>query len=219
MKIQKHKTFTTIPKRILEDTSISLRAKGYYACMMSGIDVEDNESFEELKEKGYIELKKNEYVLLISPTTKTNKVESTIREEVNDEDLPFSAEPSKRLKQSKKKKKPLPEVIKECVYSFTPDENERTQLMRYFNLRLYPSEDSKFSEYRLKSKSQIISILNTLNDCPTRIESIIQSIDKEWFKFYPYHKDNYRKNSRDNTMSSSLSEEELLSIKSQKETF
>lgn len=208
MRVQTQTSYTTIPKKALLDTSLSLRAKGFYACMMSGIDVEDENAFKELLENGYIELKKNEYVLLISPIIKKEKVEDV-------SDMPFYTEPSKKLKT---KKKPLPQVITECVNAFTTDENERTQLMRYFNLRLNPPEDSKFYGNRLKGKQQVINALNSLNDCPTRIESIIQSIDKGWMKFYPYHKNNYIK-SRDNTVSSSFTEEELLNIKSTKETF
>ena len=209
MRVQTQISYTTIPKKALLDTSLSLRAKGFYACMMSGIEVEDENAFNELFENGYIELKKNEYVLLISPITKKEKVEDV-------SDMPFYTEPSKKLK--KKKSKTLPEIITECVNAYTTDDGERKQLMRYFNLRLNPPETSKFYDHKLTGKQHVLNILKSLDSCPTKIESIIQSIDKEWGMFYPYHKNNYQK-SRDNTVSSSFTEEELLNIKSTKETF
>lgn len=211
MRVQTQISYTTIPKKALLDTSLSLRAKGFYACMMSGIEVEDENAFNELFENGYIELKKNEYVLLISPITKKEKVEDV-------SDMPFYTEPSKKLKTKKKKSKALPEIITECVNAYTTDDGERKQLMRYFNLRLNPPETSKFYNHKLIGKQHIQNILRSLDSCPTKIESIIQSIDKEWSMFYPYHKDNYKK-SRDNTVSSSFTEEELMNIKSTKETF
>ena len=211
MRVQTQISYTTIPKKALLDTSLSLRAKGFYACMMSGIEVEDENAFNELFENGYIELKKNEYVLLISPIAKKEKVEDV-------SDMPFYTEPSKKLTTKKKKSKALPEIITECVNAYTTDDGERKQLMRYFNLRLNPPETSKFYNHKLIGKQHIQNILRSLDSCPTKIESIIQSIDKEWSMFYPYHKDNYKK-SRDNTVSSSFTEEELMSIKSTKETF
>lgn len=211
MRVQTQISYTTIPKKALLDTSLSLRAKGFYACMMSGIEVEDENAFNELFENGYIELKKNEYVLLISPIAKKEKVEDV-------SDMPFYTEPSKKLKTKKKKSKALPEIITECVNAYTTDDGERKQLMRYFNLRLNPPETSKFYNHKLIGKQHIQNILRSLDSCPTKIESIIQSIDKEWGMFYPYHKDNYKK-SRDNTASSSFTEEELMSIRDNKETF
>ena len=211
MRVQTQISYTTIPKKALLDTSLSLRAKGFYACMMSGIEVEDENAFNELFENGYIELKKNEYVLLISPIAKKEKVEDV-------SDMPFYTEPSKKLKTKKKKSKALPEIITECVNAYTTDDGERKQLMRYFNLRLNPPETSKFYNHKLIGKQHIQNILRSLDSCPTKIESIIQSIDKEWGMFYPYHKDNYKK-SRDNTVSSSFTEEELMSIRDNKETF
>ena len=209
MRVQTQTSYTTIPKKALLDTSLSLRAKGFYACMMSGIDVEDENAFNELLENGYIELKKNEYVLLINPIK--HKDSSTL-----ETDIPFIQEPSKKLK--KKKTKALPEIITECVNAYTTDDGERNQLMRYFNLRLNPPEISKFYGHKLTGKQHVLNILKSLDSCPTKIESIIQSIDKEWGMFYPYHKNNYIK-SRDNTVSSSFTEEELLSIRDNKETF
>lgn len=209
MRVQTQISYTTIPKKALLDTSLSLRAKGFYACMMSGIEVEDENAFNELFENGYIELKKNEYVLLINPVK--HKDSGTV-----ESDNPFIQEPSKKLK--KKKSKTLPEIITECVNAYTTDDGERKQLMRYFNLRLNPPETSKFYNHKLIGKQHIQNILRSLDSCPTKIESIIQSIDKEWGMFYPYHKDNYKK-SRDNTVSSSFTEEELMSIRDNKETF
>jgi len=94
MRVQTQISYTTIPKKALLDTSLSLRAKGFYACMMSGIDVEDENAFNELLENGYIELKKNEYVLLINPIKHKDSG-------VVESDNPFIQEPSKKLKKKK----------------------------------------------------------------------------------------------------------------------
>ena len=209
MRIQRQNVYTAIPKKALADENLSLQAKGYYACLMSDIGVEDENSFNELLENGYIELRNNEYVLLVTP--KTRKSKDTV-----DVDNPFIVEPSKKLKT--KKKKPLPDIILDCVNEYTKDDGERKQLMRYFNLRLNPPETSKFYEHKLIGKQHVLNILKSLDSCPTKIESIIQSIDKEWSMFYPYHSNNYKK-SRDNISSSSYSKEELLDITSNKETF
>lgn len=209
MKIQKHKTFITIPKRILKDTSISLRAKGYYVCMMSEINVEDEESFKELLEHGYIRITRGgDYMLLITPISQA--------EEVNEEEFPFLEEPKKTLAKPKKNKN-LFDTMLDMVREVASNEDERKLLVDYFSLRLNPKTGSKF--HKIASAYQIRLALDSLGDCQDNVlGSIQQSIDRQWAKFYPYRATRAF-TSRDNISSSSFTKEELEDIKSTKETF
>lgn len=209
MKIQKHREYTTLPKRIFEDNTISLQAKGYYACMMSGINVEDEESFNELLSHGYIKYTRGDYTLLVTPITKI--------EEVKEEEFPFLEEPKKTLVENKPRNKMnLYETMVELVKETTPYEEERKLLVEYFKLRFHPKLGSKFS--KISSAYQVRLVLDSLKDCTDNmIGSIQQSIDKQWAKFYPCKK--VMPTSRDNISSSSFTKEELEDIKSTKETF
>lgn len=209
MKIQKHREYTTLPKRIFEDSTISLQAKGYYACMMSGINVEDDESFNELLSHGYIKYTRGDYTLLVTPITKI--------EEVKEEEFPFMEEPKKTLVEKKQAgKKNLYELMEELVKETTQFEEERKLLVEYFKLRFHPKPGSRFS--KISSVYQIRLVLDSLKDCQDNIVgSIQQSIDKQWAKFYPCKK--VMPTSRDNISSSSFTKEELEDIKSTKETF
>lgn len=176
--------------------------------MMSEINVEDEESFKELLEHGYIRITRGgDYMLLITPISQA--------EEVNEEEFPFLEEPKKTLTKPKKNKN-LFDTMLDMVREVASNEDERKLLVDYFSLRLNPKTGSKF--HKITSAYQIRLALDSLDDCQDNVlGSIQQSIDRQWAKFYPYRARTFT--SRDNISSSSFTKEELEDIKSTKETF
>ncbi len=181
LKPQSQQQFITLPKHAIVDENLTLAEKGLYVVLFSNtgkfnytLTDEEEVAFKGLIQKGYVTTggKSVDYQILRIPTKTVDNDEPTLKKkELNLFDTEYSNVKVKYIK-----------IIEDRI----SDIALREKLKQYYNIRF--SKQGKFASDR--SNSQRITITKTLDaleKIPTnsRLDSVQQAIEKEWFSFYP----------------------------------
>ena len=225
--IPTHRGFTTIPSTILDDNRISMGAKGLYIQMFysnkvinSLEDVADDLTtstkeeiqswFTELANIGYLVVKKDRCDLVIK-TQGEKTVAKKLDEDAIKEFAEKKVEPEKTLNAYEK--------MVGLVTSYGQSEPVTQMLITYFerwlNKRGRFVDADDLHGYVVRAKiGELISFHLSDEDMITCIQ---QSIDREWFKFVPPEKKEFKAFDKSEITSGSYTEEDIRKIKERAE--
>lgn len=169
-KLPKTILYTTIPKNFLEDTNLSVTAKGLLASLYHTGDItflkEDKDYLrpyvKELIANGYCKVVDNDIHILLKPKTRMIKESDS-----------FDME--------KPKRQTLYDFMLELIQDF--NEEEKEMFIRYFNIRVKAPKGTRFENKPLH-KFELISLVDSLKLMKgNKVIIIKNSIDKQYFKF------------------------------------
>jgi len=186
--VEAQRTFMHLPLEIPRNTNLSLEAKGMYSILCS-FDKSFVSSFEEMSDF-------------------TSSDIETIRESLNElykagyinvtekkgmKEYKLLKHSKKCVKQAKPKKPSRIDLINIEINNYTDDVALKEALRRYFHYRIKPDKDSRFYGTEIPYASQVKGMLKDLDNIKNKVESVNQSTNKEYFKFFeaaPSSRDN-----------------------------
>lgn len=177
--VEAQRSFMHLPLEIPRNSDLSLSAKGMYSILCS-FDKSLVSSIEELSD--YTSSNVEEVRQCLNELYKAGYID--IKEKKGAKEYKLLKHSKKCTRQAKPKKMSRVDLINAEILKYDADEEVKEWLRRYFHYRISPSKDSRFYGTEIPYASQVKGMLNELDNIENKVESIKQSINKEYFKFF-----------------------------------